>query len=156
MKMVPGGSWSVHGSYPPRVAHPDDTVTCAAQQPINCSGKVKRIGPPGATMLLSARGRSFIASFLNKPSFSEDAAAGPCLVNTEALLGLEEGLMEEDMFRQNSLRHQELKIPRARFARGRPFTITTTAGPDGGCHAFHYSHCTESGGLKMTLHFAPR
>jgi hypothetical protein len=64
--------------------------------------------------------------------------------------------MEEDVFRENALKHQELKIPRAHFTRGKPFTVTVTAGPDGGCHAFHYASCTESGGLKMTLHFAPR
>ena len=117
---------------------------------------IKRVGPATATLVLHADGRSFVAGFLSHPSFSEDAADGPCLVHTEALLGLQDGLMERDVFRENSLEHQRLTIPRSRFARGKPFTATVVAGPDGGCHKFHYTHCRETGSLKMTLHFAPR
>jgi hypothetical protein len=156
MKMKAGGSWSVTGSYPPRVENPDETVTCGQQRPIQCGGKIRRNGPAAATLIMRAHGSRFTGAFLNKPSFSEDAANSPCLVNTEALLGLQEGLMEEDVFRENSLEHKLLTAPRSGFIRGRPFTVTVSAGPDGGCHMFHYSHCSESGGLKMTLHFAPR
>ena len=154
--------WNVTGSYPPRISHPDDTVTCGAQRPIQCGGPIRRNGPAAATLILRAHGRSFTASFLAHPTFSEDAASGPCLVNTEALLGLQDGLMERDVFRENSLEHKFLAIPgralRAggRSTRGRPFTATIVAGPDGGCHKFHYTHCRETGSLKMTLRFAPR
>ena len=64
--------------------------------------------------------------------------------------------MERDVFRENSLEHKFLAIPRSRFARGKPFTATILADPDGGCREFHYTHCRETGSLKMTLHFAPR
>ena len=154
--MKPGGRWNVTGSYPPRISHPDDTVTCGARRPIQCGGPIKRNGPAAATLILRAR-RQIIhrRAFWPTRRSPKTQPSGPCLVNTEALLGLQDGLMERDVFRENSLEHNGPGNPRSRFARGRPFTATIVAGPDGGCHKFHYTHCRETGSLKMTLRFAP-
>jgi hypothetical protein len=57
MRTAPERTWLVKGSYPPRVEQPDQSVTCGAQRPIRCGGKIKRNGPPAATLTLVARGR---------------------------------------------------------------------------------------------------
>jgi hypothetical protein len=63
--------------------------------------------------------------------------------------------MERDV-RENFLGRKPLAIPRSRLERGRAFTVAIAAGPNSGCREFHYTHCRETGSLKMTLHFAPR
>ena len=68
LNLVPGGSFSVGGSYPQRVESPEGgEPTCGATQTFQCSGSVVREGPRGEVLVFQPSGRMLIRAFLRPP-----------------------------------------------------------------------------------------
>jgi hypothetical protein len=100
-------------------------------------------------------GRLLVGSFLQNTFFKETTGEA-CNIGASfagPLLGLAETKIEPDVFAENALNPSRITVPRARFAGGRPFTVTHTAHADGGCPRSVYQQCSESGSLTLTLRF---
>ena len=156
MHMTPGGSWSVSGSYPPRIELPEDAIGCGSQQAIHCGGPiVSERGGGEPQFVLVPKGRRLVGAFYTNDFFKESITGEDCNVANSAagpLLGLGETEIEPDVFGENSLKPANLSVPRARFAGHAPFAISESAGPDGGCTPY-YTQCQQSGRLTLTLRF---
>lgn len=157
MRMTPGGSWSVEGSYPPRQELAEDAIGCGAQQPIRCGGPIMGERGGGLPVLgLTPSGSHLLGNFLANDYFKESLTGEACELQGASagpLLGLDDTLIEADAFVENPAHTTSLTIPRTRFRAGRPFTVMHSAGPDGGCNTPVYTHCEEAGKITLTLHF---
>jgi hypothetical protein len=157
MRMVSGGNWSVSGSYPPRTELPEDAIGCGTQRSFQCGGKIvsERNGTE-PELAFRPLGRRLLGNFLTNDFFKETTTGEACaLANTAGgpLLGLAESDIETDAFAENESQHASFIVAPARFAGRKPFTISRTSAPAGGCTAERYSHCEQSGRITLTLHF---
>lgn len=158
------GSWSATGSVPPRQEQPDGSITCGAQQSVECSGAVMQeggtiVGRGRATLTFAPSGASILGRFIQNPGWTETTGDDPCPfngANSAVLYGLQGTDIVADALLENDAHPAYLTIPRTRFAGRKAFTATNVAGPDGGCPRPYYDQCTESGSLTLTLHFKPR
>lgn len=155
MKMTPGGSWSVTGSYPPHVELADGTSGCGPQQSFHCGGPIVRGGGPGAVLYFAPRGRSLAGNFLEN-TFLKETNGEACEIEATIagpLLGLADTRIEPDAFAEDDAKPTSIMVPRARFAGSKAFTVTHAAPPDGGCPREFYTQCSETGSVTLTLHF---
>lgn len=159
MRMQPGGSWSIDGSYPPHVDLPNGDQGCGPQQPLHCAGQMVA---EGDRMVLGfiRRGATLHGDFLQNQFLKEaDDIDSQCPTQDSSgrpLFGLASSQIEVDVFAENDGRPDTIDVPVARFRGRKAFTITRTAGPDGGCDQRFYATCSESGSLTLTLRFTPR
>jgi hypothetical protein len=156
MRANAGGTWSMNGSYPPRVEQPDESIVCGAQRPFRCGGSIVRDGR-FSQLFFFRKGSRFFGNYMQNVFFKEtdsDSACGLSGTTAGPLFGLGDTTMEPDAFAENDARPAHLTVPRSRFKGSRPFTIRRAVGPDGGCPRRElYSRCTETGGLTLTLRF---
>jgi hypothetical protein len=80
---------------------------------------------------------------------TEASSGGP-------LFGIASSQIEEDVFAENDAHPDTIDVPVARFRGHKAFTVTRTAGPDGGCSPRYGNGRSESGALTLTLRFTPR
>jgi hypothetical protein len=177
LKMEPGGSVSINGSYPPRQVDFDGNVVgCAAQQNFQCQGQIVNNGDNGtvATVTFGRKGRAFVGGIASGPFFVESmflhypdktSICSPDIPASspfaeQPLLGLADTQIEVDVLGESDARPKDrIKIPRAKLFGRKAFTIKHTAGPDLGCSSrtamLFYTHCSESGSMALILHFKP-